>query len=449
MSSRAETAALAGGRAYTSLAAERPAMTESLLSAARRTPRETWVVVGAVSASQYLNHAYLVLFPPILAVLSGEFTVGLAALGVALGVQGATNTAFQLPFGRLADRHDRTLAFGLSSVLGAVGVLAAAAAPTYEWLLVAQAVIGVGVAGHHPAHYPLISDSTPDDLMGRAYSLYGFGGSVGFATPPVLIAGIVSAGYSWRIGVGIIGVVGLVAAVALTWLFAVRVDDAITAPNAAEGDPDAAGRVGPGERGSWVARTRAYLRELAAAPGVLALALLALVTSTSGWGFTSYIVVFLQDGYELSLSRANLALTGSYLVGAVAVFVGGDLSDRVSAGPVMIASFAAVAGLVAVLALGAVGPLAAVGLVLLVGGARSIAGPARSKLTDAFAPDGTTGTSFAITTIGVMLGNAVAPPAFGYLIETAGRRAAFLAVAGVSLLAVVLTVGLIARFGDT
>lgn len=423
-------------------------MTESLLSAARRAPRETWVVVGAVSASQYLNHAYLVLFPPILAVLSGEFTVGLAALGVALGVQGATNTAFQLPFGRLADRYDRTLAFGLSSVLGAVGVLAAAAAPTYGWLLVAQAVIGVGVAGHHPAHYPLISDSTPDDLMGRAYSLYGFGGSVGFATPPVLIAGIVSAGYSWRIGVGIIGAVGLVAAVALTWLFAVRVDDAITAPNAVENESDTAGPVDSDERGSWVARTRAYLRELASAPGVLALALLALVTSTSGWGFTSYIVVFLQDGYELSLSRANLALTGSYLVGAVAVFVGGDLSDRVSAGPVMIASFAAVAGLVAVLALGVVGPLAAVGLVLLVGGARSIAGPARSKLTDAFAPDGTTGTSFAITTIGVMLGNAVAPPAFGYLIETAGRRAAFLAVAGVSLLAVVLTVGLIARFGD-
>lgn len=421
-------------------------MTESLLSAARRTPRETWVVVGAVSASQYLNHAYLVLFPPILAVLSGEFAVGLAALGVALGVQGATNTAFQLPFGHLADRYDRTIALGLSSVLGAVGVLGAAAAPTYEWLLVAQAVIGIGVAGHHPAHYPLISDSTPEDLMGRAYSLYGFGGSVGFATPPALIAGVVSAGYSWRVGVGLIGVVGLAYGVAVTWLFAARVDDAITAPNVSK--RDGGGAVGSRSRGSWVARTQAYLRELAAAPGVLALALLALVTSTSGWGFTSYVVVFLQDGYGLSLSRANLALTGSYLVGALAVFVGGDLSDRISAGPVMIASFAAVGVLVGVFALGTVGPLAAVGLVLLVGGARSIAGPARSKLTDALSPSGATGTSFAITTIGVMLGNAVAPPAFGYLIETAGRRAAFLGVAGVSLLAVVLTVWLIARFGD-
>ncbi|MXR39925.1 MFS transporter [Halobaculum sp. WSA2] len=424
-------------------------MTESLLAAARRAPRETWVVVGAVSASQYLNHAYLVLFPPILAVLSGEFTVGLAALGVALGVQGATNTAFQLPFGRLADRYDRTIALGLSSVLGAVGVLAAAAAPTYEWLLVAQAVIGIGVAGHHPAHYPLISDSTPEDLMGRAYSLYGFGGSVGFATPPVLIAGVVSAGYSWRLGVGLIGAVGLAYALGVTWLFAARVDDAVTAPNVPDdGDADDAGPTGSRSRGSWIARARAYLRELAAAPGVLALALLALVSSTSSWGFTSYVVVFLQDGYGLSLSRANLALTGSYLVGALAVFVGGDLSDRISAGPVMIASFAIVGVLVGVFALGTVGPLAAVGLVLLVGGARSIAGPARSKLTDALSPSGATGTSFAITTIGVMLGNAVAPPAFGYLIETAGRRAAFLGVAGVSLLAVVLTVWLIARFGD-
>ncbi|WP_435062499.1 MFS transporter [Halobaculum sp. EA56] len=431
-------------------------MTESPLAAARRAPRETWVVVGAVAASQYLNHAYLVLFPPILAVLSGEFAVGLAALGVALGVQGATNTAFQLPFGRLADRYDRTLALGLSSVLGAVGVLAAAAAPTYEWLLVAQAVIGVGVAGHHPAHYPLISDATPEDLMGRAYSLYGFGGSLGFATPPVLLAWVVSAGYSWRLGVGLIGAVGLLFAVAVTWLFAARVDETVTAPNRGAGDgtdgADDGATADPrgdgGAPGSWLARARAYLRGLAAAPGVLALALLALVTSTAGWGFTSYVVVFLQDGYGLSLSRANLALTGSYLVGAVAVFVGGDLSDRVSAGPVMVASFAAVTVLVGVFALGTVGPLAAVGLVLLVGGARSVAGPARSKLTDAFAPSGSTGTSFAVTTVGVMLGNAVAPPVFGYLIEAAGRRAAFLGVAGVSLLAVVLTVWLIARFGD-
>ncbi|MFC7069543.1 MFS transporter [Halobaculum lipolyticum] len=418
-------------------------MTSSPLAAARQAPRETWVVVGAVSASQYLNHAYLVLFPPILAVLSGEFGVGLAALGVALGVQGATNTAFQLPFGHLADRYDRTLAFGLSSVLGAVGVLAAALAPTYEWLLVAQAVVGVGVAGHHPAHYPLISDATPDDLMGRAYSVYGFGGSLGFATPPVLLAGVVAAGYSWRLGVGLVGVVGLAVAVGLTWLFAVRVDDAVTGPNVAA-DDGATARAGR----SRVARARSYLRRLAASPGVLALAALALVTSTAGWGFTSYVVVFLQDGYGLSLSRANLALTGSYLVGAVAVFVGGDLSDRVSAGPVMIASFAAVSGLVAVFALGSVAPLVAVGLVLLIGGARSLAGPARSKLTDAFAPTGSTGTSFAVITVGVMLGNAVAPPAFGYLIETAGREAAFLGVAGVSLLAVVLTVALIARFGD-
>ncbi len=416
-------------------------MTESPLAAARRAPRETWVVVGAVAASQYLNHAYLVLFPPILAVLSGEFAVGLAALGVALGVQGATNTAFQLPFGYLADRYDRTLALGLSSVLGAVGVVLAALAPSYEWLLAAQAVIGVGVAGHHPAHYPLISDATPDDLMGRAYSVYGFGGSLGFATPPVLLASVVAAGYSWRLGVGAIGVVGLLFGLLVTLLFAVGVDDGVTRPNRDLGAGEGADR-------PVVARVRAYLRGLTASRGVLVLALLALVTSTAGWGFTSYVVVFLQDGYGLSLSRANLALTGSYLVGAVAVFVGGDLADRVSAGPVMLASFAALSALVAVFAVGVVGPLVAVGLVLLIGGVRSVAGPARSKLTDALAPSGATGTSFAVTTVGVMLGNAVAPPAFGYLIETAGREAAFLGVAAVSLLAVGITVGLLTRFGD-
>ena len=95
-----------------------------MATSVRDASAEAATVVGLVSGSQYVNHAYLVLFPPILGTLSTAFEVSLAMLGVAIGVQGAANTVFQLPFGWLADARDRTIAFALSSV--AAGELDAA-----------------------------------------------------------------------------------------------------------------------------------------------------------------------------------------------------------------------------------------------------------------------------------------------------------------------------------
>jgi len=408
-------------------------------AAVRAAPRQTKVVVGAISASQFLNHAYLVLFPPILSILEGDFGVGLGLLGLALGIQGATNTIFQLPFGHLADRYDRTIALGFSSVLGAVGVLVTALSPGYVGFFVGQAIIGIGVAGHHPAHYPLLSDATPDDLLGRAFSVYGFGGSLGFATPPALLASVVAAGYSWRYGVAAIGIVGLVFAVGIVVLFASGVSDDVTAPNVDEA------ATGPSDD-DWRTRAVEYVRDLVSSPGILALALLALVGSTANWGFTSYVVVFLTDGYGLSLSLANLALTGAFVAGAVAVFLGGHLADTRAPGTVILGCFAVLALLFGLLAGAWLTPLAAAGVVLLIGGVRAVAGPARSKLTDTLSVTGSTGTNFAIISVGTMLGNAVAPPLFGTIIERSGASAAFTGVAAVSVLAVVVTVWLVARF---
>lgn len=115
--------------------------------------RDAALVVGCISGSQFINHAFLVLLPPILPILSETFNVSIAQLGLALGVQAFVNTTFQLPFGYLADHYDRTIALGLSSILGAAGAIITALAPDFTTLVAGQVVLGVGVAGHHPSHY--------------------------------------------------------------------------------------------------------------------------------------------------------------------------------------------------------------------------------------------------------------------------------------------------------
>jgi len=239
-----------------------------------------------------------------------------------------------------------------------------------------------------------------------------------------------------------IGAVGLLYAVVVVWYFARRVSDDVTAPNVDRSAADAT------SSRSLVDRVRAELRSLVSSPGVLALALLSLFSSTANWGFTSYAVVFLTDGYGVALDTANLTLTAVFVVSAGAILLGGDLADRVAPGPVLIGSFAALVVLLAVVAAEVVSPLAAIALMLGVGAARSLPGPARSKLTDSFSPDDGVGKSFAVITVGIMLGSAVAPPVFGYLIEARGLSTTFFAVAGVALLATLVTVGIVFGFAD-
>jgi predicted MFS family arabinose efflux permease len=370
-------------------------------------------------------------------VLSADLDVSISMLGLVLGAGALANTAVQLPFGYLADHYDRTVALGLSSVLGAAGALVTAVAPGFLELLVGQIVLGVGVGGHHSAHYPLIADATATDTRGRAFAVYNFGGSLGFATPPVVFTLVVSGlGSTWRHAVGLLAAVGLVYALVVTAVVARRVDDGITTPNV-----EASANEAP-----LAERVRTELRALAGDPGILAVALFTLLASTANWGLTTYAVVFLTDVYRLSLGAANLVLTGVFVVGAGAILVGGSLTDRVGGGRVLVVSTAGLTALLALVSARLVPAAVVVGAFLLLGGVRSLAGPARDQLTDRLATRGTVGTSFAVVTVGIMLGNAIAPPTFGYLVEWTGVGTAFVAIAGVALGATVVAFVVVTRF---
>ncbi len=400
---------------------------------------ETALVVGLVSGSHVVNHLYLVLFPPILATLAADFDVGLAALGVAMGLGAFVNTVLQLPYGYLSDNYDRTLTLGLCLGLGALGAAILAVAPTFEWLLFGQVVLGAGVAGHHPAHFPLLSDATPEGLRGRAYSVHGLAGNLGFAAPPVVILGVTALpGTTWRHAFALIAAVGGVYGVLACGLLRYRVSDAITRPN-------------PSERtttGSRLDRARTELRALLGAPPILGLAVVAMLASMAFWGVTSYVVVLLEDVYGVDATVAGLTLTAMFVVGAGLILVGGALVDRFRSGPVLAGAYALVGLAVALLALGAVSPLVAVGVAVLAGSLGSLGLPARDKLADVLSSRGDLGRNFAIVTIGIMAGNTVAPPLFGVSIETAGYRGTFAAIACFAILAALATLAVVARYRE-
>ncbi|GAA0521942.1 Predicted arabinose efflux permease, MFS family [Halorubrum aquaticum] len=408
-------------------------------------PRETALVVGLVSGSHVVNHLYLVLFPPILATLAADFDVGLGALGVAMGVQAFVNTALQLPYGYLSDNYDRVVTLALCLGVGAFGAGILAIAPTFEVLLVGQAVLGAGIAGHHPAHFPLLSDASSAEFRGKAYSAHGFAGNLGFAAPPVVILGVTSLpGATWRHAFGLIAVVGAVYGAIACYVLARHVSDEVTRPNTGDVDADDART----EATSRLARVREEIRALGASRPILGLGVIALLASTAFWGVSSYLVVFLEDGYGVASGVASLSLTAMFVSGAALIIAGGVLADRFRPGGILAGAYLLVGVAVFALASMAAPPLVAVGIGVLAGSLGSLGLPARDKLADLLSARSDIGRNFAVVTIGIMIGNTVAPPLFGALIESSGYRGTFTLVGAFAVLAAIATVAIVARYRD-
>lgn len=401
--------------------------------------RQTTVTVGLISGSHFVNHMYLVLLPPLFGILATTFDVSLTALGFAVGVQGITSTALQLPFGYLSDNHGRGVTLVTGLALTAIAVFVLASSVDYGWLLAGQALLGAGLAAHHPAHFPMLSAATPSEHRGRAFSLHGFAGNLGYAAAPALITLVLSfEATTWRDALLLIGAIGAGYAVFAALVVWGVLSDEVTAPPADETDRP--------ELPSVRERVISEVESLFTSPAILALGVIALVTSMANWGIRSYAVVLLTDGYGLDLSLANTAYTAMFALGAVVILIGGELADRIAATPILVASYVVLlitAGLVGTLA---VSPLFAVVLVLFTGSAISFGAPARSKLTDRLSTQSNLGKNFALITVGTVLSGAVAPPLFGAIIERIGLTAAFYTIAALGIVSSVLVVLVVKRF---
>ncbi|MBX0284854.1 MFS transporter [Halomicroarcula sp. F28] len=395
------------------------------------------LVVGLVGGSHLVNHAYFMLLPPIFGPLRADLGLTDAQLGIALGVVGVVVTALQLPLGSLSDSRGRTPVLAISLSFGALGALLTATAQSYAWLLGASVVTGIGIAGHHPAHYPLIGAATTAETRGRAYSVHGFTGALGFAAPPAIVAATATLGLDWRLAIGAIAAVGTLYAVACLLAFARYVDRDITHPSS-EATPSTAESPTASDP-PFTTRVRRELHRLLASPPIVALTVLWFCTSAAGWGIKQYTATLLSTGYAIPDSTANFAVSTMLTVGAVLIFGGGWLTDRHAPGPVLVGGYAALAAVAGLLAIGSLPVLGALALVLVLSATVDGSRPARAALADALSAEDSAGKNFGLLTIGISGGAAVAPPVLSVVVGRFGVGAAFWAIAGLGVVAIGLT----------
>jgi MFS transporter, FSR family, fosmidomycin resistance protein len=376
-------------------------------------------VITLVGAAHYSSHVMQLALPPLFPLLHAEFGASFTVLGLVGSLFYACSGFGQALAGVLVDRYGahRLLLAGL--VILSLGIGSAGLVASY-WLLLPLAVIaGLGNSVFHPADLSILSHRVSESRLGRAYAVHGISGSLGYATSPVLVAGI-AAYANWRVALIAVGLGGLAVAATLYARHALLVYR-----------HDEAGRTA-GARD----RSRRYLGVIGTPIVLMAFGYFA-VTAFAGSGMQTFSVTALTSGFGFLTQTATLALTGYLIGGATGMVLGGFLAERTRQHHrVAMVGIGVAALLMLSLTFASPSPLAVVPVMIAAGIANGITAPSRDVLVRRAAAGSGTGSVFGFVYSGFDLGSSTAPVLFGALLDHGAPRAVFLVVACAFALAV-------------
>ena len=170
----------------------------------------------ALFAGGFATFALLYCVQPLLPTLAGAFHVGAAASSLALSMSTGMMAAAMLIVSSLADAWGRKPVMGWSLAFAAALSLTTAVAPTWTFFLVSRGLMGLALAGLPAVAMAYLSEEVEGASLGVAMGLYISGNAVG-GMAGRLLAGVLTDFFSWRVALGVIGLLA-VAATLLFWL---------------------------------------------------------------------------------------------------------------------------------------------------------------------------------------------------------------------------------------
>ncbi len=386
-------------------------------------------VISLVGFCHGTSHFFHFVLPTLFPWLMRDFGLTFTQVGATMTVFFVVSGVGQALAGFVVDR------FGALRVLyGGVGLLAISAlgiagAQNFPMLLAAAAVAGLGNSVFHPADFTLLNRSVSTERLGHAFSVHGLSGSLGWAAAPVFVAGIAET-LGWRAAATGASIVGFLA---LAFLFLNRrqlVEGALS-----------------GDARKPKGGTFDFLRS-----SVVWMCFLFFLVAVMAFGaLQNFAPPILERMYGVSLTFAASGLT-AYLLGNAAgiatggFFAKGQHQERVVAVALSFAALCAIA-----LASGAVPAWSIVALMGLMGFGSGFTGPSRDILVRRAATSmfGTSayGRVYGFVYSGIDTGLALAPLAFGPLMDAARYSHVLWSVAILQSLAIVtaLAVGWRAR----
>jgi FSR family fosmidomycin resistance protein-like MFS transporter len=389
--------------------------------------RSDATVISLVGFAHGVSHFYHFVLPPLFPYLMQEFGLTFTEVGSTMMVFFVVSGVGQALAGFVVDRFGALKVLCGGMLLLGSSSLVLSVAGSYPMLLVAAGVAGLGNCVFHPADFTLLNRRVSNPRLGHAFSVHGLSGSLGWAAAPVLVLAIAETA-GWRMAAVGASFVGFLA---LAFLLANRRLLAVEALSVAES--------GKPKGGSF-----AFL-----SVGIVWMSFLFFLLAVMAFGgLQNFAPPVLERTYGVTLALATTGLTAYLLGSAGGTAAGGFFASKGEHQDRLIASALGGGALCAVaLASGYVPTWSIVALMGLMGFSVGFAGPSRDILVRRAATStfgaGAFGRIYGFVYSGIDTGLAIAPIAFGLLMD-AGRYSGVLwGVALLQTLAIfaALTVG--------
>ena len=378
-------------------------------------------VTSLIGVSHGASHFYQLALPPLFYLINQSEGISFALLGALTAAFYVTSAVCQPLSGFLVDKFGarRILLMGLGLLAGCttlMGIL-----PYYPVLFVLSVLAGVGNSVFHPCDYSIMNATISEQRIARAFSYHMFGGYVGYVSAPVAMTAI-GTSVGWQPAIVIAGAVGLVL-FAILW----------------SGSRDF--RDSTHERAENGAAEESFgesIRTLTSLPVLLCWSFFFFV-AMGQMGLMTFVPTLMKEIYAFELEAA--AAFVSVMIGAImiGVLLGGYLADKIRKPDLIVT----VGYCIATLMVTSIWYFELVswqlfGIFAVIGFMYGVVFPSRELLVRAATPKGASGKVFGFVYSGMDFGAAVTPVLFGWFVDTGVSRYAFLCVAILWVLSIVI-----------
>lgn len=177
----------------------------------RGTAEFTRVTLALFSAG-LATFALLYCVQPILPVLSQDFNISPASSSLSLSVATAMLAVGLLFTGPISDAVGRKPVMVIALILAATLTIASSLTTSWQGILIMRALVGLALSGVAAVAMTYLSEEIDPMYVAFAMGLYISGNSIGGMSGR-LLSGVITDFFSWRITLGGIGVISLIAAI--------------------------------------------------------------------------------------------------------------------------------------------------------------------------------------------------------------------------------------------